>query len=73
MGKLKQLNAEGVTDLHSYTVGVEDGQNNIIKIIQDMAERYNEVSPVSPLGLYPFRELLREIDKSSAVNKSTHA
>lgn len=35
MGKMNELNAQGVTDLHSYSVGYEDATERIIKLIKD--------------------------------------
>lgn len=38
MGKMNELHAEGVSDLHSYAIGVEDGRKKrneeIIRMIQ---------------------------------------
>jgi hypothetical protein len=73
MGKINQLNAQGVTDLPSYVIGVENEHERLINLIKVVEEQYYKASPTSPICLYPFRELLRIIEQSSAVNKSTNA
>jgi hypothetical protein len=73
MGRIKDLDAIGVTDLQSYAQGVEDTVERITKLIETVEQQYLKASPTSPICLYPFRELLQILEKSSAVNKNTNA
>jgi hypothetical protein len=73
MGRLKDLDVIGVTDLQSYVQGVEDTVERITKLIETVEQQYLKASPTSPICLYPFRELLQILEKNSAVNKSTNA
>ena len=73
MGRLKDLDAIGVTDLQSYDLGVKNATERITKLIEVVEQQYLKASPTSPICLYPFRELLRILEQSSAVNKSTNA
>jgi hypothetical protein len=65
MGKLKDLDAQGVTDLTSYLIGIMNERERILAILEAEQKR-------SGLGFIQYK-VLAELVESSAVNMSTHA
>jgi len=65
MGKLKELDAQGVTDLTSYLIGIMNERERIFAILEAEQKR-------SGLGFVQYK-VLRELVESSAVNTESHA
>jgi hypothetical protein len=65
MGKLKELDAQGVTDLHSYLIGIINERDRFLALLEAEEKR-------SGLGFVQYK-VLRELVESSAENMSTHA
>jgi len=60
MGKLKDLDAQGVTDLTSYLIGIMNERERLFAILEAEQKRSN-------LGFIQYK-VLRELVESSAVN-----
>ena len=60
MGKLKDLDAQGVTDLTSYLIGIMNERERLFAILEAEQKR-------TGLGFIQYK-VLRELVESSAVN-----
>lgn len=65
MGKLKDLDAQGVTDLTSYLIGIVNERERFLRLLEAEEKR-------SGLGFIQYK-VLRNLVENSAENKSTNA
>jgi hypothetical protein len=65
MGKLKDLDAQGVTDLTSYLIGIINERERMLAVLDAEQKRSN-------IGFIQYK-VLRELIESSAVNIEFHA